>query len=327
MKAMTKSKSKATVNARIRVIAPSTSWKKDRAAAYTRAQKTMERFGFEVSFGQYVSDIDVIDSADAAKRAQDINDAFSDTNIDAIMAINGGWLANSVLPYLDWDAVKQNPKPFIGYSDITVLLNAIYAKTGNLGLLGPNLGTFGYKHGQDFTAEWLTKALKGKPPYELRKSTKWGVGRSRKQYKTSDWRVLQTGTAQGTLLGGNIATFYLLQGTEYMPRFDNDIILAIEDDDEAGEYTLREFDRRLESLLQQPAARKYIKGIIIGRFQPASKVNVSELAQVIASKNLKGVPVIGGVDFGHTVPMITLPIGGKVKISAQQTAKCEIIEV
>lgn len=307
----------------IRIVAPSSAWNTDRAKQYELAKKNLEKLGFSVTYGKYLEPATHLDAVDVKLRAKDIHDAYRDNSVKAIMALNGGWLANSLLPSLDWDVVKANPKPFIGYSDITVLLNAIYAKTGNVGYLGPNLGTFGIKHEAEYTTENLRSVLCGKgKTVSLVPSKKWGEGKKRKQYITQPWEVIQPGSAEGTLIGGNIATLYLLQGTDYYPMFKEDTVLALEDDDEAGEYTTREFDRRLESILQQSNARKYIKAIVIGRFQSASKVAMEDIRQVIRSKNLKNIPVVANVDFGHTQPLLTLPIGGRMSVSAK--AKNEV---
>lgn len=310
----------------IRIVAPSSAWNTDRAKQYERAKKNLEKLGFSVTYGNYLEPATHLDAVDIKLRAKDIHDAYRDNSVKAIMALNGGWLANSLLPCLDWDVIKANPKPFIGYSDITVLLNAIYAKTGNVGYLGPNLGTFGIKHEAEYTAENLRSVLCGKgKAVSLVPSKKWGEGKKRKQYITQPWEVIQPGSAEGTLIGGNIATLYLLQGTDYYPMFKEDTVLALEDDDEAGEYTTREFDRRLESILQQSNARKYIKAIVIGRFQSASKVAMEDIRQVIRSKNLKNIPVVANVDFGHTQPLLTLPIGGKMRIATEPLLKVKLL--
>lgn len=309
----------------IRIVAPSSAWNTDRAKQYELAKKNLEKLGFSVTYGKYLEPATHLDAVDVKLRAKDIHDAYRDNSVKAIMALNGGWLANSLLTSLDWDVVKANPKPFIGYSDITVLLNAIYAKTGNVGYLGPNLGTFGIKHEAEYTTENLRSVLCGKgKTVSLVPSKKWGEGKKRKQYITQPWEVIQPGSAEGTLIGGNIATLYLLQGTDYYPMFKEDTVLALEDDDEAGEYTTREFDRRLESILQQSNARKYIRAIVIGRFQSASKVAMEDIRQVIRNKNLENIPVVANVDFGHTQPLLTLPIGGRMSVAANAKNKVNL---
>lgn len=301
----------------IRIVAPSSAWNTERAKQYERAKKNLEKLGFNVTYGKHLVPATHLDAVDVKLRAKDIHTAYSDSSVKAIMALNGGWLANSLLPYLDWGLIKANSKPFIGYSDITILINAIYTKTGNVGYLGPNLGTFGIKHGAEYTADNLCRVLCGdEKPVSLRPSQKWGEGKKRKKHPTKPWEVIHPGNAEGVLIGGNIATLYLLQGTEYYPVFKEDSILALEDDDEAGKYTVREFDRRLESILQQPNARKFIKGIVVGRFQSASNVSMEDIKKIIRSKKLGDIPVIANMDFGHTQPLLTLPIGGIMAISA-----------
>lgn len=120
----------------------------------------------------------------------------------------------------------------------------------------------------------------------------------------------------GKIVGGNLCTLNLLQGTEYMPSI-RDSILFLEDDEMAGKLFLVEFDRNLVSLIQQPDF-KTVKGIVLGRCQKASCMNKEKWIKLIKSKpELENIPVIGGCDFGHTTPIITFPIGGSAKLIAK----------
>lgn len=309
----------------IRVIAPSLSERADSKRQYERALKRLESLGYKVTLGKRIKNVLCMGTASAADRADDLNDAYRDKNVKAILAMQGGWLSNEILPYIDWELLKNNPKPMIGFSDITVIVNAIYAKTGNIGYLGPTYHIIGHNRQWRYTLDNLDLILRVSPKIKLMKSEKWGTWSSRKNYKTKPWVVLQKGKAEGVLIGGNLGTFYLLQGTEYQPSFESKFILAIEEDDESGKYTAREFSRRFESILQLPNVRKNLQGVIIGRFQPDGKVSEADIVDIIRTKNLGNVPVISGVDFGHTLPMVTLPIGGMVKISATKTAEITIV--
>lgn len=309
----------------IRVVAPSKSWAEKREGDYGRAMMRLRKLGYIVTFGENVRDDSYLGSAPAKKRAEDLMAAYCDQNVVLIVALDGGWLANAVLPYLDWEVIRQNPKPLMGYSDITVLLDAIYAKTGVAGYYGPNLGTLGYQCEAAYTLDYVQKLLNRRQSIPLRPSTAWGVGNGRKRYRTSGWKVLQGGAAEGVALGGNLGTFYLLQGTEYMPAFDRPTILCIEDDDEPAKFTLREFDRRFESILQQPGVRENLCGLLIGRFCPKSKVDMADVQRMVASKNLGDIPVIADVDFGHTLPMVVLPVGGRIRVCAADTPGIEIL--
>lgn len=300
----------------VRIIAPSSSKRKGQERNFQRAQERLNALGYKVTFGKAIDKTMHLGTARAVDRANDFNEAYLDKNVKAVISIHGGFAANEILPLIDWEVVRKNPKLLVGCSDITVLLNAVYAKTGIVTYLGPNYAGIGAMRSWQYTFDSLNAALRGEKQ-TLRQSKVWGVWTEKKGYRTKTWKVIQPGAAEATLLGSNAGTFYLLQGTEYQPLFDKKYILAFEDDDEAGKYTGQEFSRRLESLLQLPGARDNIRGIIIGRFQPSAKFADRELESIIASKNLTGIPIVSRVDFGHTLPMLTLPIGGRLKIEAR----------
>jgi len=302
----------------IRVVAPAQSRRHGLDRQHQRAQERLESLGYKVTFGKFTNSVFHQGTAKAIDRASDLNDAYRDKNVKVIMAMQGGWSTNEVLPYIDWGLVKNNPKPLIGFSDITVLVNAIYAKTGVVGYLGPNYHTVGSMLEWRFTFENLAATLRQEPDRKFVKSKFWRVWSDKKRRQTKPWKALQTGEASAILVGGNLGSFYLLQGTEYQPSFDAKFILAIEDDDEAGKYTVREFSRRFESILQLPNVRKNLQGVIIGRFQPGGKVSQFDIESIVASKHLGDIPVISGVDFGHTLPLLTLPIGGKITMSVTE---------
>jgi muramoyltetrapeptide carboxypeptidase LdcA involved in peptidoglycan recycling len=136
------------------------------------------------------------------------------------------------------------------------------------------------------------------------------------------WSVIQEGEAEGVSIGGNLCTLNLLQGTEYMPSLE-DSILFLEDD----YLTFPEnFDRDLQSLIHQ-SGFKGVKGILIGRFQRKSGVTDEFLSKIIDSKKeLKGLPILANLDFGHTSPLLTFPIGGKVKMKARREGSSLVIQ-
>lgn len=301
----------------IRVIAPSRSWSNQYQRSYERAKERLESLGYKVTYGESIENVLHFGTATREERAKDFNEAYRDKNVKLVMALSGGWSANEILPLVDWQIIRENPKPLIGYSDITVLLNAIYAKTNISGFLGPNFSTFGRMPEWQYTLESFSTVMQGSAG-RLIKSKQWGEF-GRKRYKTKSWKVLEIGEVNATLLGGNLGTFYLLQGTEYQPKFDQPFIFLLEDDDEAGNYTAREVSRRFESLLQLPSFQNNLRGLIVGRFQPNSKVSDKDIASILMSKNLTDIPIVCGVDFGHTLPMLTLPIGRKMCLRADTT--------
>ncbi len=297
----------------IRVIAPSQSWgKRKYQRGYERAKERLESLGYKVTYGKSVKNVLHFGTATREDRANDFNEAYMDKNVKLVMALSGGWSANEVLPLIDWQVVITNPKPLIGFSDITILLNAIYAKTGVSGFLGPNFSTFGRMPEWQYTFNNFSMVMQGSAS-QFVKSRSWGES-GRKRHKTKGWQALETGEANATLLGGNLGTFYLLQGTEYQPKFNEPFIFLLEDDDEASSYTAVEVSRRFESLLQLPSFRDNLQGLMVGRFQKGSNVSEKDIASIIASKNLGSIPIAYNVDFGHTLPMLTLPIGQNVSL-------------
>jgi muramoyltetrapeptide carboxypeptidase len=299
----------------IRVVAPSDSWKSERVEAYNKSAERLIKAGYRVTFGNNIKLVDYLGTASAKLRADDLNSAFEDDSVKAIMALHGGFFGNEVLPLLDWDLIREKFKPLIGYSDNTVLINALYAKTGLVSFLGPNFGTLGYQNAWQYGFDNFIKMLTHDTPIKLTGSPEWYEDDT--MHTSTPWNVLQEGVAEAVLLGGNIQSFYLLQGTEYQPDLEKDFILAIEADELAGAYTLHEVSRSLESILQLPGARQHLRGILIGRFKTSSQVKNEDLSKIIDAKQLGNIPVVSNLDFGHTIPIATLPIGGILRINAK----------
>ena len=108
-----------------------------------------------------------------------------------------------------------------------------------------------------------------------------------------------------------------------MPQAE-DIVLFLEDDNIMGDYFIYEFDRNFQSLLQAYGTEK-VKGVVFGRFDDSCKMNADVIRSIIADKLPKDIPVVYGADFGHVFPMITFPIGGKVRVEAFDDPVIEII--
>lgn len=309
----------------IRVIAPSQSWHKRRENSYAQAKLRLEEKGFVVSYAQHIKNVHRFGTGSVTDRLADLRAAYADKNVRLVWCIGGGWSANELLSGIDWELVKANPKPIIGFSDITVLVNAFYAKTGQTMLLGPNFGGLGRRRMYEYSLENAVRVITGEST-TLQQSSFW-ADHNMIPRKTRSWKVLVPGDATGTLIGGNVGTFYLLQGTEYQPQFTKDTILLVEDDDESGKVTAHEFDRRLESILQQPKAKQHIKGVLVGRFNAASRVSMPDIADIISRKFGGTIPVFADIDFGHTSPTLTFPIGGTLKMNViNKRPRLELVE-
>lgn len=289
----------------IRVIAPSRSLAIIRKDVFDNAINFLSKAGYKVTFSKNAWELDDFSNSSSVKsRVEDLHEAFSDKNVKAILTCIGGFNVNQILSHLDYDLIKANPKPLCGYSDITALINAIHAKTGLITYHGPHFSTFGFEADRDFTYEYFCKCLEESNEFQLSPSA------------NTTYTVLQEGQCHGKLVGGNLCTLNLLQGTEFMPDLE-DRILFIEDDNLVGKYFPMEFDRNLQSLLHCKGGDK-IKGIVFGRFQEDSGVDQNALRKIIKDKISPEIPVVAGVDFGHVLPVITLPVGAELKLYAKK---------
>jgi len=300
----------------IRIISPSRSMLILNKETINLANSRFQELGFKLSFGKHIYENDEFNSSSIGSRVEDLHNAFADKNVKAIITVIGGFNSNQLLRHIDWSLIKNNPKIFCGYSDITILNNAIFAKTGLVTYSGPHYSTFGQKLYFDYTLEHFKKCLTEESSYEVLPSKSWSDDEwyldqnKRNLIDNHGYLVINGGTARGTILGANLCTFNLLQGTEYFPDLTNSV-LFLEDDYETAPHT---FDRDLQSLIHLPDFNK-VKGIVIGRFQIKSKITDQQLRKIIKTKKeLDNIPIIANVDFGHSDPKITFPVGGEVII-------------
>ena len=292
------------------------------------AQRRLELLGFRVVFGKHVEECDESNSSSVESRIEDFHWAFLDDEINAVMTVIGGYNSNQLLDYIDWDLVRENPKPLIGYSDITALQNALLARSGVVSYSGPGFASFGEKQGFEYTLNYFQKCLMESGEYEIRPAESWSndswyLDQENRDFLHSEgWLVVNEGEAEGHLIGGNLCTLNLLQGTKFMPDL-HDSILFLEDD---HANKIMDFDRNLQSLLHLESFR-HVKGLVIGRFEKASDVSNEMIVKMIKSKKvLDHIPVIANVDFGHTSPFITFPVGGNVSIKIGSEPEIRILD-
>ena len=305
----------------IRVVAPARSMSMPFIQAVKGdAHEKLQSMGFKMTYGKHVEEQDAFVSTTIKNRVEDLHDAYKDENVKAILTVIGGFNSNQLLRHLDYDLIKENPKILCGYSDITALLNGIYTKTGVATYSGPHFFTFGDKEGIAYTEEKFKASLTGDEPYRIDPSKEWsddrwaGSDEPRNFMRNEGYWTLQEGRAEGTIVGSNLCTLNLLQGTEYMPSL-KDTIVFLEDDHESRP---EHFDRDLQSLLHHKDFGG-VKGLVIGRFQKESGMTRRLLEQIVATKReLAGIPVVANVDFGHTYPTATLPIGGEARIDVKK---------
>lgn len=303
---------------KVMVVAPSRGLKLIGADCRQIATERLKQMGLEVVFAKNTTDeyFDMMGSGEIERRAADINEAFGDSSVKAVLTVIGGFNSNQLLKYIDYDLIKANPKIFMGFSDITALHAAIYAKTGLVTYYGPHYSSLGMLKGCEYTLENMKKVLFENGTYELKASKEWSddlwfIDQQKREFiKNEGWWQIRGGCAEGRIVGGNLCTFILTLGTSYRPKFEENTILFIEDDAGSAPET---FDRNLQALIYQEDF-KNVKGMVIGRFQKGSKMSREKLEFILNKKELENMPVIANIDMGHTTPIATIALGSKAKM-------------
>ena len=234
------------------------------------------------------------------QRLQDLHDAFADPAIDAILCMRGGYGSMRLLDQLDFELIRCNPKPLIGYSDITALHTAIYRHTGLL--------TF---HGGMLNADLLGAKL---PPTETSLLAQLGghVRAGEQIVHPADFALSSVlhGVASGPLLGGNLSMLGATLGT--IAELDTQgCILFIEDVNEP----LYRVDRLLTQL-RLAGKLEGVKGVLVGDFAGITTAALTPLLEDIFAP--LGVPVLAGWRSGHCDPNVCLPLGARVMLDSSR---------
>ncbi len=274
---------------------------------FTYAKEAMEALGLKVKLGENLKNRFGHLAGTDQERANDLNAMFADPEIRAIICLRGGSGAARILPMIDYEGVKRNPKPVLGYSDITALHCALYSQTG--------LITF---HGQNGTGSWNSFNVKQFEQVFFEKALVTYKNEITKGddlvAKGNRIQTLKGGTAEGRILGGNLTVLSALSGTPYYPDFQ-DAILFIED---VGEDPYR-VDRMM-STLQLNGTLGKIKGFIFGQCsdcKPGGGYGAFTVDQIMDQYVLPlGIPAYIGAMIGHIPRQFIVPVGAKVRMNA-----------
>lgn len=242
--------------------------------------------GLEPVISDYIYETDSYFSGDAKDKADALMNFYKDKEIKAIFDISGGDIANEVLEYLDYDIIRDNPKIFYGYSDLTTVINAIYAKTGNVSGLY-QIRNLIYKDSEQQINNFKNTIIdEGNALTDI------------------EYYFIQERYMEGTIIGGNIRCFLKLAGTEYMPDFSGKILLL-----EGLNSTSQQVATYLCQLRQMGAFNK-INGILLGTFTRLDAdifvPSVEELVQKYAGRDI---PVARTMDIGHGTDAKCILIG------------------
>jgi muramoyltetrapeptide carboxypeptidase len=270
--------------------------------AIERAVEVVEKLGFQPRLAPNVRKRWGFLAGSDRERASDLMKMFSARDVKGILCVRGGYGAARLLPLLDYQTIRRDPKVFIGYSDITSLHCAFLVKSDLVSFHGPMLNSDLNKEDcPRFTVESLLKSVMQATP----------AGSLRDGSKSKDARVIRRGTASGPLIGGNLCLLCTTLGTPYQPSFRGKI-LFFEDLEEAP----FRFDRMLTHLLNAGVLQQVV-GVAVGVNKDCHDPNAKKtkeyrqtLEDVLAERLLPlKVPIVSGLPFGHVPVNATLPIG------------------
>lgn len=280
----------------------------------TTAQKNIQELGFNSYFTDRILLKKGYLAGNDNERLNDLHEAFENTEIDAILCIRGGYGSARIIEQIDYSLIKRNPKIFIGYSDITALINAFWQKTGLIcfhGVVGNS--TFS-PYTKNCFLQLMTNNLKSNKIVPLNNNKTFSINQ---------------GIAKGKLVGGNLAIINTLIGTQHQIDF-TDKIVFLEDIGEAP-YKI---DRMLTQLLQTGQLQK-AKGIILGEFYKCDIDNIEisadnslSLKEVLNDRlEVLNIPIIGNFSFGHISNQAIFPVGIEAEIDTEcpEVRLCESI--
>lgn len=283
---------------------------------YQLAAEAMVALGLKVKTGQHLMDRRGHLAGEDKARAADVNQMFADPEVKAVICLRGGSGAARILPLLDYDLIRRNPKPLVGYSDITALHNALLAKSGLISFHGAN-GTATWN---EFTVRQFKQLFFARelPVYRNEPEEKDELVPRKNRIQT-----ITAGTVSGELVGGNLTVLTALAGSPYLPDF-TDKILFLEDVEEEP-YRV---DRMLSTLRLMGALDK-IKGFVFGECtdcEPSGGYGALTLDQIFDDyiKPLN-IPAYRGAMIGHIPRQFLLPVGGKVELNAD-TGEMRLLE-
>lgn len=269
----------------------------------------LTQFGFKIVEGKNLRARNGHLAGTDEARLEDLHWAFRDPAIEAVWCIRGGYGASRLLSNIDYNLIRQHPKPLIGYSDVTALHLAIHQRTGLVTFHGPVAAS---EYPEDTLQHLRSVLMQATAPYEIA-APRVDVALLSTEYQPF---VITPGQAKGPLTGGNLALLSALVGTEYAPIFKNKIVF-IED---VGEQPYR-IDRMLTQLLQGTDLVE-AAGIALGVFnecQPKPNTFSLSLEDTLRDRlGWLGIPVVYGIPFGHVDHQATFPYGISAKLDADE---------
>jgi muramoyltetrapeptide carboxypeptidase len=282
--------------------------------------RQLERLGFRVKLGRHALHSTSFVSDSSENRVADLHEMFRDPDVRLILAAVGGDHSCHLLPLLDFALIREHPTLLMGFSDITVLNVAIWKETGLVTFNGPALLTdfAEYPEMFDYTRSFFLKTVsEASPVGRITPSAWWTeefldwreqIDRTRPRHRqpVAGWTWLKPGTADGVLVGGCLESLEHLRGTRFWPDWHGRIMFIETSEGapspEAVDGMLMDYENM--GVLQS------ISGLLVGRAMRYTEQQRQQLRDVVLDRTKAfDFPVVMDMDFGHTAPQFTLPIG------------------
>jgi muramoyltetrapeptide carboxypeptidase len=252
---------------------------------FMQGETVLKNMGFRICYDEGIFQSHGFLAGTDTRRADQLNRLFADPSVQAIICARGGYGSMRILPLLDFETIRANPKIFIGFSDISALLAALYEQSGLITFHGPMVTSLA--DATEKTISAMKMALTSDGPFEL---------------IPEDGKTIRPGMCSGILAGGNLTTLCHLLGTPYAPNFNGKILLL----EDVGEVTYR-IDRMLTQM-KLAGSLNGIAGLILGAFKKCGKMN--EIVEIFDNIfHDADIPILAGFDIGHGKTNLTVPIG------------------
>ena len=262
---------------------------------FIKAKEFFKNKGFKIKFGKYVEEDYYGACGTRGQKAEDFMNMFLDDEVKAIICLEGGQTCNTFIDLLNYEEIKKHPKILVGYSDITILLQTIYKKTGLITFSGPNFISFGDQ--------------KAEEQYKIFEDT--FINKKLHEFDKENRKVIRRGVTSGKIIGTNLGCMMYLLGTKYLPNMDNNVLFI-----ESYETSPNECQRRFSHLKQYGIFDK-INGVVIGYNYDLQKDGNTypQMEDILLDYTKEySFPIIKCNDFGHRIVNNIIPIGVNVKI-------------
>lgn len=309
----------------IRVISPSWFGGESFIPRAMRGVKLLESLGYRVEIGEHAFGNRGHVSGTTDERLHDLHAAFADPHVKMILATIGGTHAADLLPHIDFDLIRQNPKIYMGFSDNTILHTAFRVEAGLATLYGPGLLTDWSEHPQ-MPSEALQTALhlmsSTEPLGAIKSPASWtdefldwesgeDTRRPRQQHPNTGWNWIRKGNATGPTFGGCLEVLQHFRQTRWWPDFSG-AILCIETSEEITSPEM--FDIMFGDYARMGVLDQ-IAGLLVARPYGFDQHQHARFIKYLTARvEPYSFPVVANMDFGHTTPMITMPLGVQVRI-------------